>query len=125
MLIQGAHAYVSSEAYEKPDVSTYNYQIAILELSVEATPDDDLPGMLEKFSSAFGDDSRKLIPEDEMRQMIQVLKGFRLKVDEFQFVNKLSQNKSPEDQQRIIQQLRERQQPGALSMAEVMQRNLV
>lgn len=123
-LIQGAHAYISSNAYEKPDVSTYNYQVAILELNVEPTAAADMPLMLEKFSEAFGDDSRKSIPEDEMHLMMQVLKGFRLKAVEFQFVSKLSQNKSPDDRNRIIQQLHKRQQSGALEMAELIRLTL-
>lgn len=123
-LIQGAHAYISSNAYEKPDVSTYNYQVATLELNAEPTAAADMPVMLEKFSASFGGDAREVVDHASMRAMIQVLKGFRLTVESFQFVNKLSQNKSPDDRLRIIQQLHERQHAGALEMAELIRLTL-
>lgn len=101
LAVQGPHGYVSPDWYEiEGQVPTWNYVAVHLTGTLEALPQGDLPGLLERqsahFEAAFAPKPPwtmdKLTPE-VARRMYKQIRPFRLMISRIDSTWKLGQNK--------------------------------
>ena len=115
-IFRGADGYVSPRYYPSKKehgrvVSTWNYMAVELrgKITVETKPDAMLPyitALTDKMES-HRDLPWKVsdAPSDYTAKLSRAIVGFRLEIDDITFVRKLSQNKSAEDRQGVIEGL--------------------
>ncbi len=121
-VVNGADAYVSPDWYEGPDqVPTWNYVSVEMEGAVRQMDDDGLIALLDDLSAA---QESRLYPKkpwtrDKMDRakfdkMLGAIIGFEMEIKTWRPTFKLSQNKAPEDRERVAAQLEAR---GSIAMA--------
>lgn len=129
VVVHGPHAYISPTWYQNNDVPTWNYIALHLKGSVKRidTCDGLLP-LLARTSEAF--ESQKTapwdfeLPEDllPVERLPELIWGFEVIVDSITAKFKLNQNRSLEDQKRVIAGLRqERRDDQSLAIARWME----
>jgi transcriptional regulator len=126
VLFQGPHAYISPSWYaEKQTVPTWNYtavhvygRFSILHEAKE------LKQLIVDTVKFYEPESELLQHLDEQyyEQMLQGIVGFQVEIARIEGKYKLSQNKSAETQQRIIDALRSSADPEAVELADFMDR---
>ncbi len=107
VLFQGPHAFISPKHYTKKDsVPTWNYQIAqlrgkisLLEKKEELV--DIMKSMIDLFDQDYREKWEKL-SEDYMNQVMKAVTGIKIEVRSIEFAEKLSQDRSKEEQANII-----------------------
>jgi transcriptional regulator len=128
-VFHGPHAYVSPSVYTKqPSVPTWNYVVVhvrgrsrvVGEAELRATLDDlvtrfDATGW--RFDLAANGDA------DYVRRMVGAVAGFEVTIDELEGKWKLSQNRPPEDQERVAEWL-ERGDAASRDVAALMRERL-
>lgn len=129
VMFQGPHAYISSSWYEEENVPTWNYQAVHVygEASIldEEELKQDLTMLLQKY-----EEHRKnpvlwdKIPPQLLEKQLKGIVGFKIKVQEIQAANKLSQNRNEEDYHNIVNKLYEEKDINSQQMAQVMKRKL-
>lgn len=111
-IFQGPHGYVSPAWYAAPGVPTWNYAIAHVygvARIIEAAA--DISRIVDKLTAVH--EARYPIPwqsnlsEEQWAQLPRAIVGLEIDVTEIQGKFKLSQNRSIEDRQRVIDQLRQ------------------
>lgn len=114
VIFNGAHTYVTPKWYTTNDVPTWNYSVLQLNGHVQAISDDT--GIIECLK-LLTDHSEKLYPSgwdffipDDLKStdLSKYIIGFKIKVHDMSFKQKLSQNRSAEDRDRIIDGLSSR-----------------
>lgn len=128
VIFSGPHAYISPTLYEKPEnVPTWNY-IAVhaygrpqplhrqdnpeaMELMIEA--------MIATYEASYGSQWHSL-PPAYREGMMQSIVGFAMTVTRLQGKYKLSQNRSPHDQQTVAASLAQSADPNQRALAEAM-----
>lgn len=123
VIIQGPHDYVSASWYGPDDrVSTWNHVTAHLYGTPEILSEEENYAVLSRLTHHFehGRPNARRLDEDEAdsRRQARGTVGLRLLVTRFDARAKLSQNKSPEVQERITAEI-EAHNPG---LAEEMRR---
>ena len=112
-LVNGPHAYVSPRWYEdRGQVPTWNYVALELEGPVRRLADEELADLLGTFGArnegrlagqnAWRPDH---VPGDRWNEMFGQITGFELAIEQRRMTCKLSQNKSPEDRERVADAL--------------------
>lgn len=124
--IQGEHDYISPTWYEKGGVPTWNYQLLQIYGKARVIIDEDtLANMVATLSEKyeFGRESSEYGKwnGEYNRKMLKAIVGLDIEITEIQCKFKLSQNKTPEDQRTIIEQL---EQEGATALAAEMEKTL-
>ncbi len=125
-VFQGPHGYVSPSWYEGPGVPTWNYATVHLYGAGEIiTSSDEVHAMLENLTdhheTANGTQwTMESVSDGFVERMMTGITAFRLDVHDVQAKFKLSQNKSPRDQQHVIEQLRLRGDPASIALADLM-----
>lgn len=124
VVFPGPHTYVSPSWYEQPaNVPTWNYvavhvygQCRIIDSEAE------LKTLLADTVRFYEPDSDLLTQEDEAfyRNMMKAIVGFRIDVTSLEGKAKLSQNKAPEVQARVIRQLSLSNNPDAQAIGRWM-----
>ena len=111
IVINGAHGYVSSSVYGHVNVSTYNYQTAHLSGLIDPLSPEELKVHLSE--TVHQHESNRLhpirmseLPHDMLNAYVAEILGFRLTVFKTEVAFKLSQNRTEEDFQRIIADLK-------------------
>ena len=104
VIFQGPHAYVSPTLYESEQmVPTWNY--TAVHAWVQARPVEDVDALLEttigEFEASYLPRWRSL-PDDYRNKMRQGIVAVELRVERLEGKFKLSQNRSPADQQRVM-----------------------
>lgn len=127
VMFQGPHAYISSSWYEQENVPTWNYQAVHIYgpariLEVEELK-QDLAQLLQKYEKhrenpILWDKLSPSLVEKELKGIV----GFKIKVQEIQAADKLSQNRNEEDYHNILDKLYEERNPNALQLAQVMKK---
>ena len=107
VLFQGPHAFISPKHYLKKDsVPTWNYQIAQLRGDITILEKkEDLEGIMNKMINFFDEGYREKwgnLSEDYMNQVMKAVSGIKIKVSNIEFAEKLSQDRSREEQEIII-----------------------
>jgi transcriptional regulator len=129
VMFQGPHAYISSSWYQAENVPTWNYQSVHVYGSASILSEEelkqDLTMLLQKYEKhrenpALWD---KLSPQ-LLEKQIKGIVGFKIKIQEIQAANKLSQNRNEEDYQNIINKLYEEKDLNSEQMAQLMERML-
>jgi len=127
VMFQGPHSYISSSWYEQENVPTWNYQA----VHVYGTPSildeeelkQDLTRLLQKYEKhrenpVLWDTLSPPLLEKELKGIV----GFKIKVQEIQAANKLSQNRNEEDYHNIVNKLYEEKDLNSQQMAQLMER---
>lgn len=125
-IISGPSAYISSSWYSTEEVPTYNYTAIQLkgsrQLQEQTKTGEDLKRLVNYFEQKEPKGlTFKQYTSETLAQLSGVV-GFSLEIKSIKGIEKLSQNR-PEDQQSIIQQLKNRC-PEAQRIAELMNKSL-
>ncbi|AOS96089.1 Protease synthase and sporulation protein PAI 2 [Microbulbifer aggregans] len=118
--LQGHHGYISPSWYEKPGVPTWNYQAVhiygrALVFDCRERLKQVVDRLSQKYEGAIGQEWRG----DYEELMLGAIMGVEINISEVQCTYKLSQNRSAEDRQGVISQLKEL---GSNELAEVMEK---
>ena len=110
IIVMGEHGYVSSSVYGHLNVPTYNYQAVHLYGITEVFSGKQLTNHLQKVVEQFEQNRIQplqfaVFPEEMMHAYQQEIIGFRLDVFKKEVAFKLSQNRNPDDFERIVNDL--------------------
>lgn len=125
VVFQGPHAYVSPAWYESPGVPTWNYAV----VHVRGTPrliegESELYALLERLTEVH--ESRMPAPwkpnlaGERRSRLLGMVVGFEIEITDIQGKFKLSQNRPPEDQRRVIEQLSQSDSQTEAAVARLM-----
>jgi transcriptional regulator len=129
VMFQGPHAYISSSWYEEDNVPTWNYQsvhvYGTASILSEEELKQDLTMLLQKYEKHRKNPVLwdKLSPQLLEKQLKGIV-GFKIKVQEIQAANKLSQNRNEVDYHNIVNKLYEEKDLNSQQMAQLMERKL-
>ena len=129
VMFQGPHAYISSSWYEEENVPTWNYQTVHVYGTASILDEEelkqDLTMLLQKYEKHRKNPVLwdKLSPQLLEKQLKGIV-GFKIKVQEIQAANKLSQNRNEEDYHNIVNKLYEEKDLNSQQMAQLMERKL-
>lgn len=127
-VVNGPEAYISARWYSDPaQVPTWNYVSIELEGTVRRIDHDGLRDQLDTLTTiheariAEGEPWRLAkVPEDTLMAMMTGIVGFELTITAWRPTFKLSQNKRPEERERVMRGL---EAAGASDMAATMRRH--
>lgn len=123
------HAYISPRLYEKVlNVPTWNYLAVHMTGQVEIVSDEVemmslMESMIKTFDPSYIEQLKKL-PDSYMSGMMRGVVGFKIKVDDIQFKEKLSQNKTDVERSRIVNSLRKSSNSSEIEIANYMEQLL-
>ncbi|AKI92832.1 FMN-binding negative transcriptional regulator [Bacillus subtilis] len=126
VMFQGPHAYISSSWYKQENVPTWNYQAVHVygtaSILNEEELKQDLTSLLQKYEKhrenpVLWDRLSPQLLEQELKGIV----GFKIRVQEIQAANKLSQNRNEEDYQNIVNKLYEEKDINSQQMAQLME----
>lgn len=112
VIFEGPHAYISPSWYEKqPSVPTWNY-VVVHAYGVPRLLDENgllklLFDLTATFEAAVSSATGYHLPEDYVRKQAQHIVGFEIPITRLEGKFKLSQNRSPQDVERVIAALRD------------------
>ena len=109
-IFHGPHAYVSPSWYATPGVPTWNYIAVHCHGSIHledttAALEHTLELMLSKYESADSGWRIDDLPPAQRAGAMSAIQSFHMKIERVEAKFKLSQNKSQEDRDRVIEQL--------------------
>lgn len=124
VIVQGPHDYVSASWYaEGENIPTWNHVTAHLYGVPEILSDEEnfavLSSLTDHFEGGFEHGRSLALDEDTSRRVAKGTVGLRMRVTRFDARAKLSQNKAPEVQDRIITELDARNPDLAAEMRRV------
>lgn len=127
VIFNGPHCYVSASWYHNPQsASTWNYMTVHAKGTIHFTDDEGTYEAIKavtnqyegtQTAAAFNNMSKEYIDK-----MLKAIVGFTIEVTTVENVFKLSQNKTREEQQHIIEQLKKRGDDNATSIATEMEK---
>lgn len=125
-VFSGPHAYISPSWYGIPEsVPTWNYvAVHVYGTCHVMHHDGELAAVLERMVT-FYDPASPVASESGEAYFVRMMKaivGFHIDITRMEGAAKLSQNKPPEVQARVIEQLLESADPAAQAVAKRMQR---
>ncbi|PCI34801.1 MAG: protease [Flavobacteriaceae bacterium] len=124
VIFNGPHSYVSSSWYEKEDAPTWNYMAVHVYGSISIIQGDALKNVLRKLVDTYEAASKCPVSVNSMSQetmeQIHGVVGFQIRINEIQAAYKLSQNKSEKDHNSIVKELENKDDYGAIKIAEEM-----
>jgi transcriptional regulator len=125
VIVQGPHDYVSASWYpEGENVPTWNHVTAHLYGVPEILSDEEnfavLSSLTDHFEGGFEHGRSLALDEEKSRRVAKGTVGLRMRVTRFDARAKLSQNKAPEVQERIITELDARNPDLAAEMRRVL-----
>jgi transcriptional regulator len=126
-IFTGAHAYISSSWYEKPNVSTWNYIAVHAYGKLKILEGDALHAAMSDLTRHFeaGQAKPMLVenmPTDMVRRELRGIVGFEIAIEKLQGKEKLSQNRNSADYQKIIHKLDQSSYPEAKAVADAMRK---
>jgi transcriptional regulator len=131
VIFQGPHTYVSPSWYTvQPSVPTWNYA-AVHAYGVprliegEAALYEALQGLVQTYEASQEQPWTLNGPDDFLRKMMRAIVGFAIPITRLEGKYKMSQNRSPEDQERVVQQLASQGEPFDSAVAALMQQRLL
>jgi len=127
-VFQGPHAYVSPSWYAMPGVPTWNYAAVHLYGIPRLIEDGvELESIVEKLTAVheakYPEPWQLTLTAEKRARLLGMIVGFEIEVTEIQGKFKLSQNRSTEDQQRVIEQLGNSPSPLDIEVSTLMLSN--
>lgn len=131
VIFQGPHTYISPNWYEHPQrmVPTWNYTVA----HVYGTPrivEDKIKlkqmqrALVHQYESAFAQPWTMDLPDDFLDVQLNAIVGFEIDITRIEGKFKISQNRTPADQRRVIAALEKHSDAMSQEMAKLMQQRL-
>ena len=116
--LDGAHDYISPSWYATPGVPTWNYQTVHIYGTCKHIDEptkiaDIIHALTAKYEAEFASPWQPTYPPAALGAIV----GIEISITQIQCKYKLSQNRSPQDQQQVIEQLEQR---GSVKLAEAM-----
>jgi transcriptional regulator len=113
IIFTGPHCYISASWYQNPqNVSTWNYMSVHAKGKIKFTDEDGtyeaIKSLTNKYESPESLAAFNKMPKEFVLKEMKAIIGFKIQVEELAHVFKISQNKTREDQKKIIAKLRER-----------------
>lgn len=129
VMFQGPHAYISSSWYEEENVPTWNYQAVHVYGQASILSEEELKGDLAILLQKYEKHRKNPVLWDTLspelvEQQLKGIVGFKIKVQEIQAADKLSQNRNERDYQNIIHKLYEENDSNSKQMARLMEGKL-
>jgi transcriptional regulator len=110
-IFQGPHAYISPSWYEEPvSVPTWNYAV-VHAYGIPRLIEDEarvravLRDLVDLHESGFEDPWPMDLPDDYLHKMIGAIVAFEMPITRLEGKLKLSQNRTPNDQRKVIEEL--------------------
>lgn len=127
-VVPGPDAYISPDWYGLDDQApTWNYLSAEMEGPVAVLDDLAFTRLLDDLSAHFENRltpkppwTRRKMSEGRFDAMLRAIVGFEMRVERFEGVRKLGQNKPPEAIAAVAETLAERPEPGSAEIAGLM-----
>lgn len=123
LIFQGAHTYISPRWYNHVNVPTWNYMMIHVYGKVRILPSDELYACLSRLVQVHEVDtsySLEGLPQDFVQKEIRGVVGFALDVTRIDAAYKLSQNRSDEDHENVVQELDKRGDIDSTKVASIM-----
>lgn len=113
VIFQGAHGYISSSWYQKPDISTWDYSAVHVNVKLKIQTREELVECLKNLVGRFEKDQKKPVYFDELPQeMIEdhlpLISGFWCEPFKVEAVAKLHQGFEKDDIDSVVQHLQQR-----------------
>ena len=129
-IFHGPHAFVSPSWYATPGVPTWNYVVVHVRGNLRLIRDPAetlalLEALTEKYDPEVADPEGPVMPEEGKLGMLRGVTAFAIDITAINAKFKLSQNRSPEDRQRVIARLGQSDDPAAHALSGLMLENLV
>ena len=128
VIFQGPHAYISSTWYKNENVPTWNYQsvhvYGTASIMSEQELEEDLRLLLQKYEHHRENAALWENLSAQTKKQIKGIVGFKIKVEEIQAADKLSQNRNEEDYHNIVNKLYEEKDLNSGKMAQLMEKRL-
>lgn len=125
VMYQGPHAYVSSTWYKDENVPTWNYQAVHIYGTASIMSgqelEEDLSLLLQKYEHHRENAALWENLSPQTKKQIKGIVGFKIKVQEIQSADKLSQNRNEEDYHNIVNKLYEEKDLNSVKMAQLME----
>jgi transcriptional regulator len=119
--LQGAHDYISPSWYASPGVPTWNYQaVHIYGRCIVFNDPRMLKSVIDTLTEKYESQFSTPWQPNYGSSMLGAIVGIEININEIQCKYKLSQNRSTQDQQQVIEQLKIK---GSKQLADAMQRN--
>jgi len=130
VIFQGPHTYVSPSWYTvQPSVPTWNYA-AVHAYGVPRLIEDEaalyeaLQWLVQTYEASQEQPWTLNGPDDFLRNMMRAIVGFTIPITRLEGKYKMSQNRSPEDRERVVQRLASQGEPFDSAVAALMQPRL-
>lgn len=123
-IFHGPHAYISPQWYAAPPaVPTWNYAVLHVYGAPQVIEDDAsrnhlMDRLIAFYEAGLPEPWSGELPEAFKAKMMQAIVAFRMPIERLEGKFKLGQNRSAEDQQRVIRYLRSSADPAALALAD-------
>jgi transcriptional regulator len=131
VVFHGPHTYIRSKWYEENDVPTWNYATIHIQGQAKLIEDRDgiidcLKKLTDQMESGLEDPWDFWIPNDlsSGEKLSSAIVGFRISVSDMMVKFKLSQNRSKEDQKRVVQGLDLRMDQMSREISEMMKKGM-
>ncbi len=129
VIFQGPHTYVSPSWYGAPGVPTWNYAVIHVYGTARLIEEPVALGeVLTRLTAVYeGDSATAWTPDlsgEMVQRMLRGIVGFAIDIQDVQGKLKLSQNRSVEDQRRVIERLRQGGSAEGIAVAALMAENL-
>ena len=129
VIFHSPHAYIHASWYGNPaQASTVNYMAVHAKGKISFTDEagtfEAIKALTDKQLGTNSPGSFNNIPKDYIDGMLKAIVGFTIEVESLENVFKLSQNRNPEDQQKIIIELEKKNEPGSDFIAKQMKERL-
>ncbi len=119
---QGSHDYVSPSWYSSPGVPTWNYQaVHVYGKSQLITEAQELSRLVNEFTRIHESSLEQPWKPEYKDSLLNMIIGIEIKITELQCKYKLSQNRSENDRNRVVKELKKR---ASIQLSEAMKNEL-
>ena len=129
VVFTGPHCYVSARWYTDPQTaSTWNYMTVQVKGKIiftdEAGTREAIEAVTNYYEAPESPAAYKNIPEEYIARLVKAITGFYIEVDSVDHVFKLSQNKTADEQQKIVDELMKQGDYNSVAIAAAMKSQL-
>lgn len=130
VIFQGPHTYISPSWYEvSPSVPTWNYavvhaygKIRLIEAGNFGELHTILKSLVDTHEAGFEQPWEMNLPEDYMHNLMRAITGFEIEITRLEGKFKLSQNRSENDQHRVIAAIKDSPDQLTAEVANLMEK---